>query len=174
MLWREKQPYTWIIIDMKKRKEALSAGDILEKALISTGHPNLVTFARIDRVWPEIVGEQLSKVSRPGDLSKRELTIWVKEPVWVDSLMYMKRKLIENINKRLSENMVGSIRVIRKKWEAEEPNIAEPLQPKAPLTKEAIKEVEKVVESIEDPELRSTLKRIMLKSLVAKLGKDGL
>ena len=158
---------------MNKRKGVLSAGDILEKALLSTGHPNLVTFARIDRAWPEIVGEQLSRVSRPGDLLKRELTIWVKEPVWVDSLMYMKRKLIGNINKRLSGNMIGSVRVIRKNWEEVTPDTIEPTVPKEPLTKESIQEVEDIVASVEDPELRSTLKRIMLKSLATNPEKDG-
>lgn len=155
---------------MKRNKGVAPAGDILEKALISAGQPNLVTFARIMRGWPAIVGEQLSKVSHPGDLSKRELTIWVKEPVWVDSLMYMKNELLRNINRYLAADKIGSVRVVRKKWEEKDEikEVADSVQLMEPLSKEVIREAENVTAAVEDPELRSSLKRIMLKSLVAK------
>lgn len=156
---------------MRRRKRTVSAGEALQGALKAVGQQSLFTLARIELNWSGIVGSQLAAVSHPADIVKGELIVWVKEPVWVDSISYMKRKLIANINASLGAAYVTEVRIVRKTWDTPEVEGEEESGSfkDIPYPDDAIEEAEKAVANVTDPELRSSLKRVMLKSLKAKL-----
>lgn len=60
--------------------------------------------------WPEIVGERVAEVSHAEKIEKGVLFVKVESPVWRNELSFMKRNLIENINKALKKNIVKDIK----------------------------------------------------------------
>ncbi len=149
---------------MTKQSKGLSPiGGALGLALNSIGQANLVNLGSIEAKWPSIVGPQLAGVSRPAQLKYRELTVWVKDPVWVDSMMYHKAEIIKKVNGSLGKEVIDTVRIVHRMWAASvAPEKVD--APGAALSEDELKRVDDAVAGVEDSELRSTFKRVMLKS----------
>ncbi len=162
----------------KKSSPFASLESILERALKINDKPGILHFARILSNWEKITGPQLYKVSRPDSLSRKTLTIGATEPVWVDSMMYMKNEIIRKVNSLFAEPVIKNIKIIHNSdivfndmEEADNIKEAENIQMSAELDPE----YEEALELIEDCQLRSIFRRVMLKdrSLKSRLKKTG-
>ena len=154
---------------MRRRAGAFKPlGSALAGALGSVNKSGLLSFARIERRWEDIVGSRLAAVSRPGALSRKSLTIWVSEPVWTDSMLYLRSEIIAKINEVVGDNLVDSIRVVMKRGDdadrqdAGGKTVAEPA---VEISETDLVEIERAMENTPDSQLRSIFKRVMLKNI---------
>jgi len=156
----------------RPRSRFKSAGFLLGGALSSIEQANLLNYALMERKWADIVGERLARVSRPGELSRRNLLIWVKEPVWADSMSYLKTEIIEKINRVIGKSIVDSIKTVYKRDFEPATTPAAKAEPEEVdervIPPEILASIEKTLEQTDDSELRAALKRVMLKSVMAK------
>jgi predicted nucleic acid-binding Zn ribbon protein len=54
-------------------------------------------------MWPEIVGEQLARVTRVKGLDEAALFVEVRSSAWLSELSMMKEDFLERVNARLGE-----------------------------------------------------------------------
>jgi hypothetical protein len=153
---------------MKKASHLTQIESVLRTALSSVDQANIANLARVSGGWEKIVGAPLSSASTPAELEYKRLLIWVREPIWADSMMYMKTEIISRVNGLLGKDAVTSIRTV---YKADFPEFQRKKKPprKEPDPPEwAVRKVEEAVQGVEDSELRSALKRVMLKSVVVE------
>ncbi|MGK7344701.1 MAG: DUF721 domain-containing protein [Candidatus Nitrospinota bacterium M3_3B_026] len=154
----------------KGRRRMSSVGAALEAALRSVDQANLLNLAEIERKWEKIAGPSLAAVSRPAALARRTLTIWVAEPVWADSMMYLKSQVAENVNAELGGDVVRSI-VTQVRTGAFAPAGKEakdaPEEPReaATVPESVRREIDRELSKVADSGLRSIIKRVMLESV---------
>ncbi|MDH5508815.1 MAG: DUF721 domain-containing protein [Nitrospinota bacterium] len=155
---------------MKRKNRAPDhIGSVLESLSVSMGKRELYDFAAICGNWRGIVGHALAEVSSPARLARKSLTIEVAQPVWADSMGYMKNEIIEKVNSTLGRRMVSRIRMIVRKGSGKGLGAEEngPTN-RPPLPQSAVREAEEAVKYIDDSQLRSTFKRIILKDVSLK------
>jgi hypothetical protein len=153
---------------MKKASRLTSLESVLRTALSSVDHANIANLARVSSGWEKIVGSPLATASTPAELEYKRLLIWVREPIWADSMMYMKTEIISRVNKLLGKEAVTSIRTV---YKADFPEFQRKKTPprKVPDPPEwAALAVDEALVGVEDSELRSVLKRVMLKSVMVE------
>lgn len=118
--------------------------------------------------WNEVVGKQISSISQPDHFKFQTLFVNVSDSNWLHELVFFEEKIIEKINKYAGKKLVQKIyfRVsdfadkVTKKTISNEGVVVEFLD----LTNSNDeKEVDLTIRSLEDPELKSILKRIMMK-----------
>ena len=140
-------------------------------ALESLNRPNVLIFARIVDKWPNIVGPQLAALSAPGDLKRKVLTVWVAEPVWLDTMLFMEREITLKLNSLFDAPVVSKVKIILKRGfkSAESPNEKTDDNKGSPLSDSEIKEIDSAVAGLPDSQLRSSFKRVMLKDRKLKI-----
>lgn len=143
----------------------------LTGALKSLNRPNVLILARIVNKWPEIVGPQLAGVSAPGDYKRKILTVWVSEPVWVDTMLYMEREINDKVNLIFNTPTVSKVKIILKRgFKVANSTDDKPDDDEGPpLSDSQIMEVDSAVAELPDSQLRSSFKRVMLKDRKLKI-----
>ncbi|MBI4665716.1 MAG: DUF721 domain-containing protein [Nitrospinae bacterium] len=158
---------------MKKKPVWATASQSLERILSVVGQASLMDFAILESNWPQIVGDALSRVSRPAELSRKRLVIWVKEPVWADSMSYLKPQIAQKANSILKKEAVTSTRITYRSDFEQLPTATGPKAREKEILREIPAEeaqrIDKELENVEDSELRAALKRVMLKSVIKDL-----
>ncbi len=59
--------------------------------------------------WPEIVGEQIAKVATAERLTDGKLFVHVEQAVWRNEMVFLKKELIEKINRAMHQEIVHDI-----------------------------------------------------------------
>ncbi|MDA8199964.1 MAG: DUF721 domain-containing protein [Thermaerobacter sp.] len=66
----------------------------------------------VERVWPEAVGPQIARVTRPIGWLDGVLTIAVPSPVWTQELRYLEEELLSAVNQQITGGEVRRIRTV--------------------------------------------------------------
>ncbi len=66
----------------------------------------------VERVWPDAVGPQIARVTRPIGWLDGVLTIAVPSPVWTQELRYLDEEIRSAVNRRLTGGEVQRIRTV--------------------------------------------------------------
>jgi predicted nucleic acid-binding Zn ribbon protein len=61
------------------------------------------------RVWPEVVGEEVSRRSQPGLLRNGRLQVIVADAVWLQQLTMLKPAILASLESQLGSGMVRDI-----------------------------------------------------------------
>lgn len=64
---------------------------------------------RAVRMWSEVVGTYIAKISQVEKIANGVLHVKVKNSAWRNELLFKKRSIIEEMNKRLGKEMVKDI-----------------------------------------------------------------
>ncbi|VAX20038.1 hypothetical protein MNBD_NITROSPINAE01-658 [hydrothermal vent metagenome] len=152
----------------KRNRSPKTIGSVIESLLLSIDREGLYNLAKIELQWEDIVGPQLAAISVPARLAGKKLTVWAAEPVWVDSMSYHKADIISKVNSVLGKHTVTSVEIAmnveaKSRNKRPEPKQNEQEQTE-PMSGSAIAEMEKALDEISDSQLRSTFKKVILKS----------
>ena len=63
-------------------------------------------------LWPDIVGEKISKNTEPQAGESGTLIIKTKNSAWRQELIFKQSEILESINKKLGKNTIKAIRFI--------------------------------------------------------------
>ncbi|NOZ60098.1 MAG: DUF721 domain-containing protein [Calditrichaeota bacterium] len=85
-------------------------GEALIKLLSQLGLQKEVQQNQLLAEWPEIVGEQIAKVSSAARMEDGILFVKVNHSVWRNELYYRKAELIQRLNRKAGHNLVKDIR----------------------------------------------------------------
>jgi len=111
--------------------------------------------AVIWRVWDRSVGEQIASKARPAAFREGVLTVVVSSAPWMQQLGFLKRQLIEAVNRNLGEELVRDIYLKAGSVSAptESPQPAKP--PCRELTPQERERIQQEAAAIADDDLRT-------------------
>jgi hypothetical protein len=61
--------------------------------------------------WPDLVGEQVARRTRPGSLQRRTLVVFVENSVWLGELNRMRATMLANLQARYGAERIRSLRL---------------------------------------------------------------
>ena len=67
------------------------------------------------QIWNDVVGKLISKKTRPKKVKGRKLLVEVENPVWMNELIFLKRKFINEINRRIGKRVIDDIIFLQRK-----------------------------------------------------------
>ena len=94
---------------MKARRGPTRVDKVLAEVLEKSGVRKQVERIGILELWPEIVGEQLARVTRVRGLDDDALFVEVRSSAWLMELSMMKDDFLERVNARLGEDALERI-----------------------------------------------------------------
>jgi predicted nucleic acid-binding Zn ribbon protein len=62
--------------------------------------------------WEEVVGRKISKNTEPQSVEHGTLTVSVSNPAWRQELIFKKKEIIKQLNKKIGENTIKELRFI--------------------------------------------------------------
>ena len=146
-------------------------GDILKERIGALGWEGRLREEEVLTSWDAAVGPQIAAHARPSHITDHRLTIVTENPVWTQQLSLLKPDLLRRIARNFGPGVVADLYFVTGKIE---PPPAAPLaatttaaQP--PATIALPPALESDLAGIADPEVRESVRRLML----AALARDG-
>ncbi len=87
-------------------------GNILSKFLYELGIEKPIMKYRALRMWPEIVGERISKVTEAKGLTDGKMFVKVQNDSWRNEITFYKQEIIQKINREVGSKIVKDIILI--------------------------------------------------------------
>lgn len=104
--------------------------------------------------WEEVVGKEFGKKSEPAGIKNGVLTIIVDDELTMTEMHFVKKEIMEAVNRWMGEAVVEEIKILcEKRKGVRSPKRRGTQKPVIPL------EVRKVLDSISDGNLRNLLER---------------
>ena len=145
-------------------KKPQSIRSVLENTLKSLEIDVPLKSYSILGAWNEIVGATVAAHSQPRSIRNRILFIEVAHSTWTQQLQFLKPTLLEKVNNFLGEPLIQDIRF---KLGKILPGTPSPSKTdswrKEDLGEETLKKIEKLIQKIEDGEVRKALKEVLTK-----------
>jgi hypothetical protein len=162
----------------RRQKDLLKLGDVLHKAL--KRREVFVPFEdqKLLEIWRQSVGPQIATRTHPENINRGTLFVKVATSVWMHELQYMKKEIIEKMNRLFGKETVQNIRFvigeIPPQPAAEKRDEKPDLDLDTPsLTDDDKKEITSSLSAVGDEELRDILKRVMTREKIReKITKD--
>lgn len=139
--------------------------DLLAEALRGQPAERRLKEGRIWLVWDEAVGERIASLARPVSFRDGTLTVAVANAPWMQQLNFLKRGIVEKLNSLLGEAVVRDIYLKAGRAEAPADAPPESRPPPRELTQAEQEFVAVETETVDDPELREIISRLMAKHL---------
>lgn len=93
-----------------RRKAGLERMDsLLVEVLEEAGVLDHVERVKVLDLWPEIVGEQVARVTNARSVDEATLIVEVRSSAWLTELNMMKGDIVERVNEHLRDARIGKI-----------------------------------------------------------------
>ena len=86
-------------------------GKALQQLIKDLGIEHQVLYHQAILLWPDIVGKRIAMVSSAEKIDHKILFVKVTNDSWRNELIYLKRDIIEKLNKRLGRRVIEDIRL---------------------------------------------------------------
>lgn len=94
----------------RRRNSGLERMDsVLADVLDEAGVRDHVERVRVLELWPEIVGEQVARVTRAKSVDEATLIVEVRSSAWLMELNMLKGDIVRRANERLSDTSIEKI-----------------------------------------------------------------
>ena len=145
-------------------KKPQSIRSVLENTLKSLEIDVPLKSYSILGAWNEIVGTTVAAHSQPRSIRNRILFVEVAHSTWMQQLQFLKATLLEKVNNFLGEPLIQDIRFKLGKMlkSTPSPSKTDPWR-KEDVGEETLKRIEKLIQKIEDGEVRKALKEVLRK-----------
>ncbi len=84
-------------------------GDVLKSVVEKLDKAKEKGISRILSAWPSVVGKDFSRRTRPANLKKGALLVFVEDSAWFYQLNLQKEKLLKALQKRIGADKVQKI-----------------------------------------------------------------
>ena len=96
----------------RPRSELIPVGDVITSLMTDGTLPYRPDDIEIWRVWKEVVGSVYAENAQPSKIRKKQLTVTVSDPIWLQELSFYKETILEKINEKLGRKAVNGIKII--------------------------------------------------------------
>ena len=85
---------------------------VLKKTIESSGFKNAILQENAISIWPNVVGKNISKISKATTVDKGVLIIKVESATWKQELHMQKDEIINKINEKIGSKAIKEIRLV--------------------------------------------------------------
>ena len=132
-------------------------GDLVEQLLSSRGLTTQLKKYQTWSCWNDVVGPQIARYAQPLRIRDRILEVRVSQPTWMQQLQLLKPKILQQLNDRLSEELIEDIYLKRGPVTPSDVTKAAPLKSVKPLSEEDHDHINSILEGIDDPDIHKSL-----------------
>lgn len=126
---------------------------------------------RIWDIWKEAVGPRIAERAQPETLRNSVLVVSVSSSVWMQELSFLKQKIIDRLQQKLAPGMIKDVRF---KLGSMQKDRAGGSAPPPELSAEEQEMIARQTASIQDHELRESLRDLFTAGRRQKKKRDGL
>jgi hypothetical protein len=154
-------------------KNAARAGDLVDKMLKGFGLDERLQQYRALIIWEDVVGPQIAARTRPVRIREGVLEVNVDQPTWMQQLQLMKPKILAQLNAELGKASIKDLFLKRGKVNVrfDKPVEPEPAWRMVELDESEKQQIDRLLTSIADPELREEMEKFLQKQM--RLLKSG-
>lgn len=159
---------------MRKPSPFSSVSSVLATVAKRLGLETKLLEFQLRRDWPNIVGQPIAAHTRPDQIRFKKLYLLVENSVWMQQLTFLKPTLLEKINEAAGTELVTEI-VLRiaelgTATDRQKGVLNDEEGPAPEPTPEALAAAAAHAESIQDPELRTHLTKVMAVAIAREGG----
>lgn len=147
-------------------------GTILQNTIKRSRLEKRLTEVRIFVDYDEIVGDKISRISKPTFIQNNTLFIGVKNHIWLHQLYFLKSEIISKINSNLKRNFIKdikfSVRDIKVEEEPKKSTKSEQIK-NIELPEKTVNKISNICENIIDGDLKKCFEQFMLKDAKYKM-----
>ena len=155
----------------RRQKDLLKLGDVLQRTL--KRREVFVPFEdrKLLEIWRQSVGPQIATRTHPENIRRGTLFVKVATSVWMQQLQYMKKEIIEKMNRLHGGETVQNIRFVigeipsRPAGEKRDERPGPDLDARS-LTDDDKKEIASSLSAVGDAELRDIMKRVITREKI--------
>lgn len=139
-------------------------GDIVDRTVKRLPLSRRLEDYAVWTVWDETVGPAIARNARPEKLRNGTLFVRVRAAAWMQQLHYMKDIMLEKLNRQLGREVITNIFFVVGEVSTDPPreDSADPVELPAV---DATRLPEQALDDIDDPDLRDSLRRLLLNHL---------
>lgn len=139
-------------------------GDIVDRTVKRLPLSRRLEDYAVWTVWDETVGPAIARNARPEKLRNGTLFVRVRAAAWMQQLHYMKDIMLEKLNRELGREVITNIFFVVGEVSADPPR-EDPADPVELPAVDATRLPEQALDDIDDPDLRDSLRRLLLNHL---------
>jgi predicted nucleic acid-binding Zn ribbon protein len=110
--WAVEKERFQIVGDPPSEAHQSALGDVLPDVLKSLRLDGDFWLQKLAQEWPQVVGDQVARRSRPGQLQKQTLVVFVENSVWLSELSrFAQKQILENVQRHADGSRIRSIRL---------------------------------------------------------------
>jgi len=151
---------------MRQDKKSFShIKEVIDDILGTSALPIDFDDIRIWKLWDGVVGKRIARHARPSWIKKGVLLVKVTDSVWVQELGFKAETIRESLNRKLQREAIKKIRFRVGTPQEDSRQIGKKRPQKEhiqDLTPERQRKMEEIIARIEDKELRSSLRKMIL------------
>lgn len=151
------------------KKETQKLANLLEKLLRERGMDNKILEQKVLVAWKNAVGPPIARNTQPVSLINGQLTVYVANSILINELLFLRRRVIANLNEEVGQPVVKELRLTVKSVDqsnGQEIQRSRPLHrlksERISLASEVLERVEQTVVDVDDAELKACLKRLFI------------
>ena len=95
-----------------KRKQAEDLTSVLQRFLRESGLESPLNQHRLVEIWPEVVGELVSKATDKIFISNQTLVVRITSPVLKNEIKMQSAALVRELNRRVGANVIVDLKLI--------------------------------------------------------------
>ena len=149
-----------------RKSEAEPITEVIHSALNAAGMKDQARRFRIVQIYDSAVGKIIAKRSHPIAFSRGVLTVKSQSTAWQNELTFLKTDMMARLNEVLGTEIIQDIRVVAgNRYQDPEPPVPAETPGEWCFTKDHpddITEIESTVASVEDIDVRESLRKVML------------
>jgi len=86
-------------------------GQALKQLIKDLGIESEIIHHQAVQLWPEVVGRKIASISQAEKIDGKILFVKVKNDSWRNELVFLKKDIIERLNKRIGKKIVEDLRL---------------------------------------------------------------
>jgi len=91
-------------------REAVAVGDMVGSVMKRLGLAGREWEGILQREWPELVGDDVARHTRPGRIDRKRLVVYVDSSTWLHELKrYSRGRFLGNIQRRVGADRIASL-----------------------------------------------------------------
>ena len=147
---------------------------VLSRSVKRSGYGRKISEAVIFLDYPELVGENIARVTEPLYFRSGTMFIGVESPVWSHHLHFLKPEIIKKLNSRFEQKLVKDIKFqICRLDQGYNSDVSRPslMFDDIPVPDKTLEIIHNISQEIEDEDLRKGFVQLMTKDAKYKLNK---
>lgn len=110
----DEQREAWDLAQIHQRRSRFHAkpiGSVMRKLMAQSGYGATQAAAQLQEQWQAAVGPTLAELSKPGNLAKGALQVWVANSAVMQEIHFRKKQIIAALRSSLPQSPISDLKI---------------------------------------------------------------